>query len=283
MRLTLVRHGQSVSNRAGRWQGQGDSPLSELGRAQAAALGRRLEGTSFDRVIASDLSRAADTAAALGREVQLDPSWRELDLGRWEGLTREEVARRWPDEVAALRAGEDIPVGGAESWGDLARRTAAALDALRARCPDEDVLLVAHGGVIITLLSQLLGVPQLRPRRLGKLANTAVSTVLLGEETTLERYNDAAHCAGTPLWMDEVERGRGVLRFTDRGAPLEPLHWLQAAEGARLEVSRAGVEQPCAAQVGVSGQLLPLQPGAHGVVVSGPDAVTLWNWSVGPA
>ncbi len=283
MHLTLVRHGQSVSNRAGRWQGQGDSPLSELGRAQAAALARRLEHSSFDRIIASDLSRAADTAAALGRDVQLDPIWRELNLGRWEGLTGEEVARRWPQEVAALRAGEDIPVGGEESWGDLARRTAGALEALRERCPDEHVLLVAHGGVIITLLSRLLGVPQLRPRRLGKLANTALSTVLLGEGTTLERYNDAAHCAGTPLWMDEVQRGRGVLHFTDRGAPLDPLNWQQAAAGARLEVSGTGVEGPCAAQVGVSGQLLPLRPGAHAVVISDPEAATLWSWNVGPA
>ena len=94
MQLTLVRHGQSTSNKSGRWQGQGDCPLSDLGRAQARALASRLHDQVFDRIVASDLARAADTARALARAVATDPAWREIDLGRWEGLTRQEVASR---------------------------------------------------------------------------------------------------------------------------------------------------------------------------------------------
>lgn len=281
MRLTLARHGESVSNRSGRWQGQGDSPLSEQGRAQAQALAERLAETPFDRVIASDLSRAADTAEALGRPVQLDPAWRELDLGRWEGLTRQEVAMRWPDEVAALRRGEDRPVGGRESWGDLAVRTASALADLAARHPGEDVLLVAHGGVIITLLSTLFGVPQLRPRRLGKLGNTSLSTVLLGERPTLERYNDDAHCQTTEA--RGTPGGRGVLRFGATGVELEPDHWAQAQRGARLELQGAGASRPCADQLGLAGALSPLRSDGYGLVLADADALTLWSWNVGGA
>jgi broad specificity phosphatase PhoE len=224
MRLVLVRHGESVSNREGRWQGQGDAQLSDRGRAQAEALGRRLGSEPFDRILSSDLSRAADTAAALGRPVDTDPIWRELHLGRWEGLTRVEVAERWPEEVAALARGEDIAVGGGESWGDLGRRVEGALAALRAETPDEHrVLLVAHGGVIITLLSQLLGLGAERPRRLGKLANTAISEVDFADERSrILRFNDTRHSDDAATWRDELDKGRNVFELRVGGEAMPP-------------------------------------------------------------
>ncbi|MGB5413935.1 MAG: histidine phosphatase family protein, partial [Polyangiales bacterium] len=72
LEVCLVRHGQSVSNAEGVWQGQGDSPLSDLGRTQVAALGAAILGQRYDTVLSSDLSRAAETAKAAGVEVEYD-------------------------------------------------------------------------------------------------------------------------------------------------------------------------------------------------------------------
>lgn len=267
MQLTLARHGQSTANSTGRWQGQGNCPLSTLGFRQAAALGARLRDRSFDRIIASDLRRAVQTAEALGRPVQTDSAWRELDLGRWEGLTREEVAERWPEEVAALHRGEDVPVGGAERWSDLERRVRAALEELQGRAEGEQVLLVAHGGVIITLLSSLMGVVGARPRRLGKLGNTSLSRVDLGPRPpSLWSYNDTLHApeAGT----EDAERARG-----------------RRVEALAVDSMEAGAELAARVRASAFGDpgadLAPLLPGRSGSLIRHPTASTLQAWNVG--
>ena len=94
VRLVLVRHAESEANIGGRWQGQGDSPLSERGKSQARALAERIArvGLQPDLVVCSDLRRASETArAAFGDAVEVDPLWREIDVGQWEGKTRAEV------------------------------------------------------------------------------------------------------------------------------------------------------------------------------------------------
>src|SRR3989442_14475718 len=98
-RVLLVRHGQSEWNAQGRWQGQADPPLSDLGRAQARAAARSLG--SVDAVYASDLQRAAETAVIIAEQlgigpVILDADLRERDAGDWSGLTREEIHERYP-------------------------------------------------------------------------------------------------------------------------------------------------------------------------------------------
>ena len=133
VRITFVRHGESVSNQAQRWQGQGDSPLSALGQTQAQALGQRIGGRHFDRVIASDLMRASDTARATGFAFEQDPEFREFDVGLWEGLTKEEVEERFPDEIGRLKAGEDLPLGGGESFATFSARVDRALHHRRGR------------------------------------------------------------------------------------------------------------------------------------------------------
>src|SRR3954464_6700209 len=89
-RVLLVRHGQSEWNAVGRWQGQADPPLSDLGRAQARAAARSLG--SLDAVYASDLQRATETALIIAEQIGigpviLDPDLRERDAGQWSGLT----------------------------------------------------------------------------------------------------------------------------------------------------------------------------------------------------
>jgi broad specificity phosphatase PhoE len=215
--ITLIRHGQSVSNVTGHWQGHGDSPLSDHGVEQAQALAERLSDATFDRIIASDLSRATDTARAvggrIGKEPELRKSWREIDVGDWEGLTRAEVKERFPEQIAALKAGEPIKIGGAESWLELAQRSHRAFEALRAELePGQRAVVFAHGGVIASLVGLLFGVSRDK-RRLGNVANTAITTIRHdGKRPTLLRYNDATHVGPLPAWGQErLERGATVV------------------------------------------------------------------------
>jgi probable phosphoglycerate mutase len=215
-----VRHGESASNRAQRWQGQGDSELSELGRTQAAALGDRIRGRHFDRVLASDLSRAVDTARATGFAFERDPSWREFDVGRWEGLTREEVEARYPEEIERLKNGEDIPLGGGESYAVFSARIDAALARLKAQLqPGEHALVVCHGGVIGTALAGLLGLRGTGRWPLSRATNTGISEVSLSDEgATLRVFNDARHIARVSPWP-VLEAGASCIGLVSESAP----------------------------------------------------------------
>jgi broad specificity phosphatase PhoE len=151
-RILLLRHGESEWNAQGRWQGHGDPSLTELGRAQAREAGAQLASAGIERIVSSDLARAFETAqlvaAALGLAVERDALWRERDIGIWTGLTRDEIAARWPRDYAHFRSHHaDARPGGGESDAMLRARAHAALAALRARHSGECVLVVAHRGI----------------------------------------------------------------------------------------------------------------------------------------
>ena len=150
--LLYVRHGESTWNAAGRWQGQADPPLSDVGHRQAAAAAERLRALGVSALAASDLRRAAETAAHLGAALDLTPrlvpALRELDVGRWSGLSHEEIARRYPEELARFRAGDpDVRPGGGESRRMLRDRATAALASLLAE-HESGLAVVGHLGVL---------------------------------------------------------------------------------------------------------------------------------------
>ncbi len=148
--VLLVRHGQSEWNAVGRWQGQADPPLTDLGRRQAVAAAARL-GT-FDAIWASDLQRARDTATLLADQlnlddVRIDPRLRERDAGEWSGLTRPEIHERYPGFLDDGRRPD-----GWEYNDQLRERTLAALvDIVGALGPGGKALVATHGGVIYCL------------------------------------------------------------------------------------------------------------------------------------
>ena len=113
--LLLARHGESDWNRARRWQGHADRPLTDLGRRQARELAERLAGVELDAVFSSDLRRASETAEIVARSQGLDvttmPELREVDVGSWSGLTRTEAEERFPEAYVRWTAG-------AEGWDD---------------------------------------------------------------------------------------------------------------------------------------------------------------------
>ncbi len=232
VRITLVRHGESMANRVQRWQGQGDSPLSVLGREQAGHVGRRLSPVRFDRVIASDLSRARDTALAIGHAFETDPAWREFDVGAWEGLTREEVNERYPVEMERLKAGEDIPMGGGESYRTFSERIDRALARLRTELsPGDHALIVCHGGVIGTLMAGQLGLRGKSRWPLGRASNTSVSQIVIdGEHAELCIYNDASHLWPSATWPHREADAACVALVAD----VEP-HTVQGEFAARYD------------------------------------------------
>ncbi len=202
--LYLVRHAETVWNQENRFQGQQDVPLSGEGRRQAARLARRLRardgGLSFDALWSSDLSRAYDTASAIGEALNLDvvarPEFREMHFGAWEGLTFPEVAERFPESAAAYRRDSvrTRPPGG-ESFLEMQTRVAGAFKALWR--PDlRRVILVAHGGCLKALICHLLDLePELRDRFV--IENTGLTLVRYQPDRgRLLALNDTAHLEG---------------------------------------------------------------------------------------
>lgn len=161
--LHLLRHGATRVETPWRFLGQRDLPLSAEGRAQAGAWRSALSATPFSHAICSDLSRCRETAAIVldGRAVQAKPlpALREIDLGAFDGLSREEVAARFPGLYEARgRDMADFRPPGGESFADLAARTVLAVERLAANASG-DVLAVTHAGVIRVLLCRALGMP----------------------------------------------------------------------------------------------------------------------------
>jgi broad specificity phosphatase PhoE len=201
--ITFVRHAETTANATGTWQGHGDAGLSGRGRRQAHALGDRLSGRQFDVVVSSDLDRALETAVLAGLDPRSDARWREIDIGRWEGLTRAEVHERYPEEISRIEAGEAVRLGGGESWLDLAARVERSLGELVGEVPDGSrVLVLSHGGVIHAALEagfsmvghELSGDGS---RGLGQLRNASVTEV--GAEAGSFRvrvFNDVTHLDG---------------------------------------------------------------------------------------
>lgn len=155
--LWLIRHAESAWNAVGRWQGQGDPPLSECGRAQARELADELAGEPIDAIYSSDLARAVETASvvAAGRDLKVVriPDLRELDIGAWTGLTREQIDADHRDALARFDAGDpEACAGGAECRAELLERARRAVAAIVRRHPGERIAIVTHLGVIRALL-----------------------------------------------------------------------------------------------------------------------------------
>ena len=134
-------------------------------------------------LVSSDSARASATAeplaAAAGLALRTDPRLREIDLGAWSGLSREQAQARFPDEFAAWVRGEDVARGGGETYRDVAVRANAAIaEALTAVGPGQALVVVTHGGTTRATIGSLLGLDPATWWRLAPLGNTCWSTLL---------------------------------------------------------------------------------------------------------
>ena len=196
--LLLVRHGQTADNASHVFQGQGGRGLNDEGRRQARQLAQRLRTAGVDRIVSSDLERAAETADLLGQalslDVEEDEELREVNVGAWTGLSYSEVAARYPEEWSAWGAGRDIRRGGGETYAELALRIAGALDRIAAAGASETILVVSHGAALRSFVCRLLGLPPQGTRVLAGMVNTAITTITSDEHgMRLMSWNDSAH------------------------------------------------------------------------------------------
>lgn len=161
-RFGLVRHAQTIWNREKKIQGQNDSPLTTEGRRQAWRWGQLLEPYSWNRILASDIGRAMETAKIINQTInislQTDSRLREQDWGQWTGNTISQLKTETPRELdAQVRAGWAFcPPGGEDRRSVLDRSRQALLEAA-AKYPGDEILVVSHEGVVKSLIYHLCG------------------------------------------------------------------------------------------------------------------------------
>ena len=199
--LYIVRHGETEWNAAGRIQGHTDVALSEKGRRQAQAVGRRLASVAFHAAYASDLCRASETARIIvgERDVPLatTPQLREYHKGIFEGLTNPEIERRYPEQFAASVVNDlDFAPTGGESIRQTTARLAAFVAHLQEHHPEGNVLVVGHGGSLRSAVVALLALP-LEANWKFVMGNCALSIVeTYPDNAVLRLYNDRSHLNG---------------------------------------------------------------------------------------
>ena len=163
LRVYFVRHGETDWNRDGICMGQQDIPLNDVGRRQAELTAERLAQTELAAIYSSDLIRALQTARIIAQPHRLEPierrALRESDYGLWEGRTREEIERLFPESHDIDWEREDSlsfqPPGG-ESRQALYERTTHEFELLCAQHPDQSILVTTHGGVIRAIVNYIL-------------------------------------------------------------------------------------------------------------------------------
>ncbi|MFC1960573.1 histidine phosphatase family protein [Chloroflexota bacterium] len=195
--LTLIRHGHTVWNALGRYQGYAPIPLSERGQAQAACLAEVLAGDdTIQAVYSSDLARCRQTAApleaVLGLPVHVDERYREMHYGRWQGMTLDEIKAY--DAVAYQAYQADpftVPVPGGDSQKMLQERVVAGLTELLARHAGEHVVLVTHGGPVREILRHFDLWPGGLP--LGNASRTVLQISADGVSAVLQLADDVSH------------------------------------------------------------------------------------------
>ncbi|WP_434612432.1 histidine phosphatase family protein [Arthrobacter sp. A5] len=176
-RIVFWRHGRTRWNAQRRFQGQADIALDDVGRAQADKAAALLAAVGPSLIVSSDLRRARDTAQALadltGLEVGTDVRLRETYAGKWQGLTFEEIAERYPDEVLRWERDEGgVRAGGGETRVEVAERMRrAVLAALKGLEPGGTMVVTTHGGAARVAIARLMGLPYVNWASLSGLSN----------------------------------------------------------------------------------------------------------------
>jgi broad specificity phosphatase PhoE len=168
--ILLARHGETDWNRESRFQGHADPPLNHFGRQQASELAETLANEEFAAVYSSPLRRALETAQAVAEPHDLTTvpveGLREVDVGSWQALTRDEVEQRFPEQFHCwLDYGHGWDDG--ETYEEMGDRVLAALEELAVHHEGERIVAVTHGGPIRAALARAEGISHSEARRRG--------------------------------------------------------------------------------------------------------------------
>lgn len=210
-RIALIRHGETAWNAERRLQGHLDIGLNEEGRRQARALAASLAGEHFDVLVSSDLSRASQTARALGDAsglpLYIDARLRERCYGGFEGLLYAEIAERFPQAFAAWQARDvdgQLPPGQneGETFRQFYDRATGAVLGWAADNPGKSLAIVAHGGVLECIYRAALGL-SLETARDFKVLNASVNRFVVRDgKLELVSWGDVAHLQ--PAVLDDI-------------------------------------------------------------------------------
>lgn len=203
--VVMIRHGQSQGNAEGRFGGHTDTPLSTLGRKQAAATASALANETFNAIYSSDLPRAVATASPLaqltGVEIQPAEAFRERSVGVMEGLTFEEAAEQHPEQYGALlrRDFEHVLLGG-ESYRQTLDRASQKLDEVIEEYRGGRIVIFTHTGTICILVLHLMGAldaPELKPVWIAT-SNCGITRIELRDDGFIRviAINDTRHLTG---------------------------------------------------------------------------------------
>ena len=198
LRLFVVRHGETAWSRERRFAGSRDVALEPEGLRQCEAVARALASQVVAAVYASPLERARASAELIAKPhrlpVEIDPAFGEMAFGEWEGLTREEVAARFPAAYEEWRhAPHLVRIAGGETLSQVAERARGAVQALAASHTGETIVLVTHAIVTRLIVLDALG---LGPERLWTVDATPAGITEIEYEpgwATVHRMNTLAH------------------------------------------------------------------------------------------
>lgn len=210
-RIVLIRHGETAWNFERRLQGHLDIDLNEEGQRQARALAASLAGEHFDLLVSSDLSRASQTAKALGEvsglPLYIDGRLRERCYGGFEGLLYADIAERFPQEFAAWQARDvdaQLPPGQnrGESFREFYERVTSAILGWAADNPGQSLAIVAHGGVLECIYRAALGLSLDTPRDF-KVLNASINRFIVRDgQFELVSWGEVAHLQ--PAVLDDI-------------------------------------------------------------------------------
>lgn len=199
--LTIVRHGETEWNIAGRIQGFQNSQLTENGRRQVEMLSEALSHRSFDAVYSSDQGRAVDTARIINRyhslEIHTDPAMRERNFGVMEGHTLEQIKEKYPEVYQGYRQRKaDYRIPDGESLVQLYNRVTNGLKRIVETHPARRILIVAHGGVLDCTMRMVFNYT-LDTRRNFEIQNAAINTFYIyGSDWNLAEWGNTDHFRG---------------------------------------------------------------------------------------
>ena len=199
MRIYFVRHGETETNRIGRFQGRSDLPLNPNGLKQAEAVGNRLQSTNIAAIYPSPQVRAMETATpmATAKGMQITPvdDLRELDIGDLEGLTGQDLQKQYPSFLASWASGEvsTLTMPGGESVAGLQERAWLAISAIRNEHADDAVVVVSHNFVIQTILMTAMMIKLDNFRKIRQDLAAISEVIFRGEECTVVSLNDRCH------------------------------------------------------------------------------------------
>ena len=200
-KLLLVRHGLTELNSARKFAGHTDVGLSEEGSRQAEKLGARLAGEKIDAVYCSDLQRAVSTAEAISNRHEAEPyscyELRELHYGDAEGMTFDEIRENLPEVADNIRDFNlELSFPGGESMRGLISRAGKFLERLDDHTEDQTLLIVSHGGMLRTLLCELLNISQENWRKF-RFDNASLTIIdIYSRGPILSLLNDTSHLQG---------------------------------------------------------------------------------------